>query len=206
MRSPVVAACAVAGVLALGLTGCSDDNGGGSSDAKAIGATRASAGCEPIKTERYEVPAIGSNHVPIGTEIDYDSPPAAQIHYDTFPDLVKNMYSVADRPILQDMVHMLEHGYNVLWYDESIGDDDEAMDDLRAIADEYPVGEYAVVAPWTEADGDPFPGKAHVALTHWRFSPDESGVWEYCERVSGEVFDDFYAEYPKSNSPEPNAP
>lgn len=206
LLSKTARAAALVVTLGGSLAGCSGDGDPKSGDSGAIGVGRAAAGCEPIRTKPYKVPAVGSNHVPIGTEIDYDSPPAAAIHYDTFPDLVRSMYSVEDRPILQDLVHMLEHGYNVLWYDESIGDDDEAMDDLHAIADKYPVGDYVVIAPWTEKDGDPFPGDAHVALTHWRFSPDESGVWEYCQKVSGEVFDEFHDEYPKSNSPEPNAP
>jgi hypothetical protein len=63
-----------------------------------------------------------------------------------------------------------------------------------------------VIAPWTAADGEPFPGGAHVALTHWTGPEDMQGVTELCEQLSGEVVDDFTAEYTKENSPEPGAP
>lgn len=195
----------VAGALLLSLTACSDD---GTADSGAIGVSRDEAGCAPVKTEDFVTPASGSHHVPVGTELDYPSPPAAELHHDSFPfdSALKNIYSVDDRPPVPDLVHLTEHGYNILWYDETIGGDDDAMADISAIADEYPKGQHFVVAPWTAADGDAFPDSAHVALTHWTGPENMQGITQYCERLSGEVVDDFTTEYTKSNSPEPDAP
>jgi len=195
----------VAGALLLSLAACSDD---APPDSGGIGAPRAEAGCAPIKTEGFTTPANGSHHVPEGTELNYPSPPAAELHFDTFPtgSENKNFYSAQDRPRLPDMVHLTEHGYSVLWYDETIAEDQSAMDDLHAIADEYPKGDYLVVAPWTTADGDPFPDDKHVTLTHWTGPTNMEGVWEYCDKVSGDVVDEFTTDYTKSNSPEPTAP
>ncbi|HET7734733.1 MAG TPA: DUF3105 domain-containing protein [Nocardioidaceae bacterium] len=195
----------VAGALLLSLVACSDEE---PADSGAIGVAREEAGCAPIRTEPFVTPPSGSHHVPEGTELDYPSPPAAELHHDAFPMPTeqKNLYSAADRPPLPDLVHLTEHGYNVLWYDETIAGDEDAMADLRAIAEEYPTGKYLVIAPWTGTDGDPFPDDKHVTLTHWTGPDDMQSVWEYCDRVSGEVVDEFTAAYTKENSPEPGAP
>ncbi len=185
--------------------GCSGDDDSGPG---ATGVSRSEAGCRPIVTEDFVPPPSGSHHVPQGQEVPYDSPPAAALHWDSFPtgpDL-KNLYRAEDRPPVPDIVHLTEHGYNIVWYDDTIADDESAMGALESIADDYPLGDYLVVSPWTADDGPAFPDEAHVALTHWTGPSNMQGVWEYCAKVSAEVVDEFTATYTKANSPEPTAP
>lgn len=196
----------VAGALLLSLAACTDDT---PPEAGSIGVSRAEARCQQIVTEDFVTPANGSHHLPDGTPLNFEAaPPAAALHYGNFPSgsALKNFYQVADRPPVPDIVHLTEHGYNIVWYDETIAEDDAAMDDLQSLADAYPKGEYLVIAPWTSDDGPAFPDDAHVALTHWTGPTEMQGIWQYCAELSGEVVDEFTAEYTKSNSPEPDAP
>ena len=34
-------------------------------------------------------------------------------------------------------MHNLEHGYTILWYDETIADDDDMMNAIEGIADKF---------------------------------------------------------------------
>ena len=47
----------------------------------------------------------------------------------------RKLYTADDRPELETLVHNLEHGYTILWYDETVAADDDAMTSSRAIAD-----------------------------------------------------------------------
>ena len=180
-------------------------------DLSDIGVAKAAAACQPVKKESAE----GSGqHVASGVKIDYDAaPPAYGKHDGTFlrGAEIKNQYTEDDRPPVEKLVHSLEHGYTILWYDETIADDPAAMADLNSIALKYPVGDKLIVAPWMESDGDAFPDDAHLALTHWVDSSpgdgdddSQEGVWEYCGKVSGPVVQEFYDDYPAEKSPEPN--
>lgn len=179
-----------------------------------IGAPAASA-CQDVVTDAAE----GNNdHRPEGTKIPYDeAPPAAGPHWGQFlvGNQIRKFWTDQDRPPLERLVHSLEHGWTIIWYDETVADDDAAMDDLRAIADQYAGSDpkdKVMVAPWTQEDGKAFPDGAHVALTHWSMggthgNPDgQLGVWQYCDQVSGEAVDTFVVDYPYSDSPEPAAP
>ena len=121
------------------------------------------------------------------------------------PNQYRSFYSARDRPAKELLVHSLEHGYTVIWYDETIAGQPGAIADLKALATRYPPGEFVVVAPWTAKDGASFP-TGHVALTHWTGPENPAGVWQYCGKPSGQVIRDFVSRYPKSNSPEPDAP
>jgi hypothetical protein len=171
--------------------------------------------CRDIVTE----PAEGNNdHRDEGTPIDYEqSPPAMGPHWSQFlvAGQIRKFWTKDDRPPVERLVHSLEHGWTIVWYDESVAEDDAAMDDLRAIAEQYAGSDpedKVMLAPWTEDDGDPFPDDASVALTHWSMggthgNPEgQVGVWQYCTDVSGEAVDRFVADYPYTDSPEPGAP
>ena len=75
----------------------------------------------------------------------------------------RKLYTADDRPELESLVHNLEHGYTILWYDETIADDDEAMDELRGDRRQARRHrEHAhkfIAAPWTSDDegGKKFP-------------------------------------------------
>ena len=68
-----------------------------------------------------------------------------------------------------------------------------------------------MAVPSTKDDGDPFPDGAHVALTHWsnggtNGNPDEqTGVWQYCDSVSGDVVKQFVHDFPFTDAPEGNS-
>jgi hypothetical protein len=176
-----------------------------------IGVPAADAGCQDIVTETAQG---NRDHREMGTQITYqDSPPAYGPHWPQPAAFSRKYYSASDRPELEQLVHNLEHGYNILWYDATIADDADALTAVKAVASKFEGSELTdkfIAAPWTEEDGAPFPDGAHVALTHWSLGDSKdpnqtAGVWKYCDKVSGEVVADWVEEYPYTDSPEPNA-
>ena len=73
----------------------------------------------------------------------------------------RKFYTEGDRPELGALVHNLEHGYTILWYDETVADDADQMDRARGIADKFAGTSnlrYKFKAvPWTETDGKRLP-------------------------------------------------
>lgn len=180
----------------------------------AVGAP--ASACQEIETR----PADGSSeHVDPGTEIDYEYAPPAFGRHEVYPDAMgRKLYSEADRPRVEMLVHNLEHGYTILWYDETIAEDAQQMEELRAIADKLAGTDNMRLkfkaVPWTDEDGEAFPDGQHVAFTHWSKGGKEVdisetekqvGVWQYCSEVSGEALDEFMLKYPYLDSPEPGA-
>jgi hypothetical protein len=214
----VLGAAVVAGVLIIGFAVwqfMKSESGGPSSQLAKIGVTASKAGCQDVTTKEAE----GNNdHRPEGEKILYpDAPPAFGPHWGRFltgPE-IRKMYTTDDRPPVEQLVHSLEHGYTILWYDETIVDDDDAMNELEAIAAKFPsrtdFNDKFIAAPWTSDDGEKFPDDTHVALTHWSMggtngNPEgQQGVWQYCSQVSGEAVEDFMTDYPYSDSPEPTS-
>jgi hypothetical protein len=169
--------------------------------------------CGKIETKKAEGSA---EHLPTGTPVPYeDSPPAFGPHWNEAgiapAPISRKLYTAEDRPELESLVHNLEHGYTVLWYDETIAADDEAMAELRGIADKFADNDNMrskfIAAPWRENDGEPFPDGQAVAFTHWSGTEaaDQKGIWQYCSEVSGEALESFMTEYPYTDSPEPGA-
>jgi hypothetical protein len=157
-------------------------------------------------------------HVPDGQAIFYpDSPPAFGEHYGTPDPMTRKLYTEGDRPELGTLVHNLEHGYTILWYDETVADDTEQMNELRGIADKFSgTSNFRFkfkAVPWLESDGKAFPDDQHIAFTHWSIGGSDQdvstakqvGVWQYCSGVSGAALNDFMLKYPYLDSPEPNA-
>lgn len=169
--------------------------------------------CTEVETQKADG---NQEHVPEGTPVQYEqSPPAFGSHYDSPDSMERKLYTAEDRPDLRTLVHNLEHGYTIVWYDETIAEDDEAMTELRAVASKFPgTDDYRnkfKAVPWTAEDGDPFPGDSHVALTHWSVGgegntdvSEQVGAWQYCSGFSGEAVSSFMQEYPYFDSPEPN--
>ncbi len=165
--------------------------------------------------------ATGNNdHRPSSEQITYeDSPPAFGPHWNEqnlAPDPIgRRFYEADDRPELESLLHNSEHGYSLLWYDESVAQDDEQMDQIKAIAAKFDADDqnYRLkfkAIPWTAEDGGPFPEGQHVALTHWSVggidaaeNAPQEGVWRYCSATSGEALADFMLDYPYFDSPEP---
>lgn len=184
------------------------------------GAPASSAGCLPDTFED----GSDNRHVAIGEPIEYPrTPPASGRHWGNFlqGSEIRTVYTVADRPAVERLVHSLEHGYTILWYDADIADDPDRMAVLRDIAADAPTKFMA--APWTAADGDPFPAGIDVVLAHWSFGDraggaepaalgvtrdgsEPVGVRRACAELSAEVVADFMTEYPFTDSLEPYAP
>jgi hypothetical protein len=177
--------------------------------------------CEKITTKKADG---NQNHVPQGTTVDYTTaPPAFGAHWNVAGvapvPMDRKLYTADDRPPLEALVHNLEHGYTLLWYDDTIAKDDEAMNELSGIADKFSgTSNFRFkfkVVPWTSKDegGKKFPDGAHVAFTHWSAggagetdTTKQVGVFQYCSDVSGAALETFMDKYPYFDSPEPNSP
>ncbi|MCW2854850.1 MAG: hypothetical protein JWR52_465 [Marmoricola sp.] len=179
-----------------------------------IGVSASAAACDKTITKTpagLSRSGVNGNHVAIGTTITYpDSPPAFGQHWPNYLQAseYRNFYSPQDRPELERMVHSLEHGHTLIWYDDTIKAGSQAYKDLQAIADKYSgTTTYVNVVPWKPTDGPAFPAGKHVVLTHWEGSSStQQGVWEYCGQPSGAVISSFVTKYPNSDSPEGGAP
>jgi hypothetical protein len=183
-------------------------------DLASIGAPAKACGEITTKAAKGE-----QTHVPEGTNIEYtDAPPAFGEHYPEPDGMERKLYTEEDRPPLGELVHNLEHGYTILWYDESVADDDAQMDELRGIADKLQgTGSMRLkfkAVPWlsSDANGKKFPDGQHVALTHWSnggvgddATGKKVGVFQYCTDVSGAALKNFMLDYPYLDSPEPGA-
>ncbi len=181
-------------------------------DLEKIGTSPSAAGCAAVKTEKIVVPEEGW-HVEPGTELEYDAaPPAYGEHWSEFltTEQYRTIFTTKDRPPKEQLVHSLEHGHTVLWYDATLADDKTQYAALEEISRKVEVGDGLVIVPWVsegeDVDGGAFPGGAHLALTHWTGSDPAEGVWQYCDGVSGKAVKSFILDYPKSDSPEPDAP
>ena len=184
-----------------------DDYRARNADLATIGADLTAAACDAPT----ETPASGNqDHVADGTKVTYtEFPPASGQHYATPAPFTKHFYTMADRPPVETLVHNLEHGYTVLWYRE--GAPDDVVDDAERAAktfggDDYDPADKFIAAPWSEADGGPFPEGKNVILTRWTAS---SGPERHdaavrrppgC-RLSGQAIKDFMAKYPVASSP-----
>jgi hypothetical protein len=179
----------------------------------------AASSCEKITTEKAEG---NQEHVPTGTEVDYpQSPPAFGKHWNESgvapAPFARKFYTSEDRPEVEALVHNLEHGYTILWYDETIAKDDDALADIEAIAEKFDgdsLRDKFIAAPWQKSDDDEgtFPDGQHVALTHWSAggvgetdTTKQVGVWQYCSAPSGAAVEEFVKQYPYFDSPEPDA-
>ncbi len=182
-----------------------------------IGPAATAAGCSPI--EEVSATGVGSH---TSDPVTYDVvPPSFGPHNPTAAEGGIHMYTESDRPEVEVLVHNLEHGWTIVWYDESVASDEEQMRQLEATAAKFDA-EGAnpkfnmIIAPWTEEDGQgrPIPDGKHIALTHWSIHQpeyDESVFSEqpaswgeslYCDTFSGEALDDFMKRFPYDDSPE----
>lgn len=162
--------------------------------------------------------AEGQNdHRPTGSKVEYSHAPVAfGPHWNEGgvapAPIDRRFYTSDDRPELEALVHNLEHGYTILWYDETAAGDDSMMNAIRGIANKMDVSDTNfrfkfIAAPWLEDDvpGESFPEGQHVAFSHWTGGEKPEGIWQYCSEPSGEALDQFMQDYPYTDSPEPNA-
>ncbi|WP_188113372.1 DUF3105 domain-containing protein [Nocardioides humilatus] len=162
--------------------------------------------------------ATGSgDHRATGEQITYDdAPPAFGPHWNeggVAPVPMEDRFYTKDsRPELEALVHNLEHGFTILWYDETAADDSTMLGEIKAIAKKLSVSDTNnrlafKAVPWTKDDGKAFPKGQHIAFTHWDADKDDTtkseGVWQYCSEPSGAALETFMKEHPYYASPEP---
>jgi Protein of unknown function (DUF3105) len=184
---------------------------------KDIGA--AATVCQKTTTKKADG---NQDHVPVDTPVDYaDAPPAFGAHWNQAglapASFARKFYTEDDRPALEALVHNLEHGYTILWYDDTIAKDKAALDNIEAISRKFGDSNFRdkfIAAPWksTDEDGATFPDGQHVAFTHWSAggngvtdSAKQVGAFQYCSGVSGAALSTFMDTYPYTDSPEPDA-
>lgn len=170
-----------------------------------FGVAAASAGCGEV----IDDPAEGvGEHVGPGTptpdvgKVEYDTaPPSSGQHYVETAGFDRSFYSRSDIPPLERLVHNLEHGYTIVWYDEDVSDDDvETLESLAArVSADTPK---FIVTAWDSEDRGEFSEDGDIAISHWT---EGTGRRQYCARPSGEAIADFVEQFPSSDSPEPNA-
>jgi len=176
-------------------------------DLASIGAPASS--CQKVITKKADG---NQQHVDPGTPMTYpDSPPAFGKHWSVWDSIDRKLYTAADRPELGELVHNEEHGYTLMWYDQTVAKNADQMKEVEAIASKFQsdtnLRNKFKAVPWLSSDGKPFPNGQHVAFTHWTSGAstggEQQGVWQYCSQPSGAALKDFMLKYPYTDSPEP---
>ena len=218
----VVAACVVVALIIVGAAGYKiyqdnqDKNELAATDLSSIGEAAKAAGCGSIQ----EADASGQGEHTTDPVSYSVNPPPFGAHNPTPDSSGKHFFSTDDRPPVEVLVHNEEHGWTIVWYDETIADDAEQMKLLKATADKFDShgqdpNYNMIIAPWTKDDGDPIADGKHIAFTHWsvhqptwdreKFKQDPSyGESQYCDTYSGEALDTFMKKFPYDDAPEGN--
>jgi len=178
--------------------------------------------CDKVTTKKADG---NQQHVPTGTQVTYSTaPPAFGSHWNEQgvapAPFNRKFYTEKDRPELEALVHNLEHGYTILWYDQSIADDGDQLNVIDGIANKFRADSNNlrfkfIAAPWTaqdEKESGKFPDGMHIAISHWSAGGSgetdvakQVGVFQYCGQPSGAALKAFMLKYPYTDSPEPDA-
>ncbi len=177
-----------------------------------------SASCDPVTADKAEA---SGNHIGPGT----DKPGTTKVTYSTVPPSSgphlaspvlsdRRVYTTADAPPIEGLVHNLEHGYTILWYDRSVEKDQSAA--FAALAKQInampeSAGKF-IISPWDPAYGA-FPAGKKYALSHWSADVDRQsgkisnshGNRQLCGGLSSAVVEQFVKAHPWSSAPEPGA-
>ncbi len=135
-------------------------------------------------------------------------PPVSGDHWTTWQDISKPVYQEEERPELTELVHSPEHGWTIVWYDDSGASDEAAMAQVAEAADAVQgAGAVKVVfMPWVGADGEVFPNGTHVAMTHWGNTDDGVEHRQFCAQPVATAILAFVERNPYTDSREPDAP
>jgi hypothetical protein len=172
----------------------------------ALGVSTAAASCSNVQTTKGTNNDKDRKHVADGTTEKYKTvPPSYGPHWSQPIYPAREFYTARDKPQMEQLVHNLEHGYTIVWYDKTIKG--KALDELEAIAasarhsDAAGPGQKFIVSAWDDAYGT-FPAGKHLGISHW--GAQESHL-QLCGKPSGAVIDTFMKKYPSTDAPEPNA-
>lgn len=172
-----------------------------------LGVSAAAASCDPVTTDTG---GGTGEHVGPGTEkpdeinVKYDTVPPSHGPHFVQPDVSgRSFYTKEDRPPVETLVHNLEHGYTILWYDGTKAAGKEQL--LRDIAEQgnkqpKSAGKFKVVE-WDETRGK-LPADKPFALAHWS---KDAGHRQLCGDLSGAAIIDFIDKHPASDTQEPGA-
>ncbi|SES43400.1 Protein of unknown function [Pedococcus cremeus] len=172
-----------------------------------LGVGASAASCDPITTDtgggQGEHVGPGTPK-PNETTVKYDTvPPSHGPHFAAPAVSPRKFYTAADRPAVETLVHNLEHGYTILWYDSTQTKGKEKL--LRDIADQANKQSQSrdkfLVVEWDNSRGA-FPKGKPFALVHWA---KDAGHRQLCGDLSGAVIVDFIKKYPASDTQEPGA-
>lgn len=172
---------------------------------ESFGVSAADASCgEVLSTKSSGV----NNHVqptqPDGTKtvVDYTTvPPSFGPHFGNPAPFERGFYTDRDRPAMEELVHNLEHGYVVVWYDPAIsGDDKSELEGTVAKLRSENATAKVIASPWDATYGK-LPEGTTIAMSHWGV---KEGSRQLCGAVSGEAINAFVIANPPTDSPEPN--
>src|SRR6476661_2895735 len=132
----VVAVVAIAAAVTFSIV--TDDSRVPGGELKSLGVAASAASCDPITDD----PTTGSGtHVGPGTDkpdvtsVKYSTvPPTSGEHFVTPEYPNREFYTADDRPKMETLVHNLEHGYTILWYDDTVSE--KQVSDLKAVSRE----------------------------------------------------------------------
>ncbi len=194
----IVVASGLIAIPAVGMIKDSNDGG-----VVAEGANTAEAGCDAIMTDA----AKGvSDHVKAGVRVNYEAvPPSSGQHFEYALTVSRRgFYTPKDVPSVEQLVHNLEHGYTIAWYDPAMPDGEKGtLEDIAADIRSDNSTRKFIAAPWDVTRGA-FPAGKTLALTHW--GSQDKGYRQFCGKVSGAAITAFMEKYPAADSPEPNTP
>ncbi|TWD82127.1 uncharacterized protein DUF3105 [Kribbella amoyensis] len=173
-----------------------------------LGVAAAAASCAAVIDDQ----ASGTqDHKPDGTVIQYPvSPPSSGPHYAVWAPFGKKFYTADDRPAIPNLVHNLEHGYTILWYKDTLPQDqvDTIEKISKAKLPDSSLGKF-IAAPFKDSDGQqPWPEGKQVAFSHWSGNKQgqatAQGHRQFCGSVSGEALQQFMDKFPAMDAQEPN--
>ena len=180
----------------------------------AIGVPASAASCDPVTTDKA---SGGGDHVDpsAAAKLKYDTVPPSTGHHFNQPEVSdRRFFTAADRPKIEVLVHNLEHGYTVLWYDQAAGEAKKAqLEELAKVANQIDsASDKFIVSAWDPAYGA-LPAGKKFALSHWSATLSADGISiesqaghrQLCGDLSGEVTKAFIEKYPRTSAPEPNA-
>jgi len=186
----------------------------------AIGVPASTASCDPATTDK-----AGGNGDHVGP--NSSKPSTAKVKYGTVPPSNgphhavpagvsddRRFFTAADRPAMEVLVHNLEHGYTVLWYDQSAGEAKKAeLQELAKVTNKIDAATNKfIVSAWDPSYGE-LPAGKKFALSHWSATlgsdktsvASQAGHRQLCGDLSGEVVKAFVEKFPRTSAPEPGA-
>jgi hypothetical protein len=171
-----------------------------------FGVAAAAADCSEVETKEGTNTEALRAHDEDGTVEKYPTvPPSYGPHWGSPVFPARTFYTAQDRPNMEQLVHNLEHGYTILWYDDTIkGKQLDTLKDLAesaANSDMAGPGNKFIVSSWDDSYGT-FPAGRHLGMSHW--GAQASSI-QLCGEVSGGAVQAFMKKYPATDAPEPNA-